>query len=549
MGAVAGARRTLASPAVFIASTDPFSFGVGTGLYPLTGTSGYDPVIVDKIARLPGVTWVGSAVGLNLVVMGKNGAPVKGDANAGNGSGSVGGAYFTHDKVSVVEGRMARADDPREFVINPTGASYLGLHVGQVVPFGAYTNAQTNEPGFGTAAVLPARRFDLTLVGIVLDPATVASDEADTGNALQIFTPALTRQIVGCCSNYAVTGVLVNGSGRLVSQVEREAQRALPGGVPVILSPTTASGLAKAERVVKPLAIALGVFGGIAGLVALLVAGQVISRQLRFGADDRRVLRALGSGPTGTPLDGLLGLLMAVLAGSLLAVAVAVVLSPLAPLGVIRSVYPHRGVAWDGTVLGLGFVVLAVGLGAMATVMAYRQSPHRLQGLSASPRTESQSAGVAAGWGLPVPAVEGVRLALDGGVGRTSVPVRSAILGTVLALLVVVTTVTFGSSLTTLINHPDLYGWNWDYALSAGTGSGDIPAAPVTRLLDADPYVAAWSGIYFDTMKIDGQTVPVLGGTPGAPVAASPALRSRPRGLRPGGAGSRHAGAAGKAGG
>jgi hypothetical protein len=37
--------------------------------------------------------------------------------------------------------------------------------------------------------------------------------------------------------------------------------------------------------------------------------------------------------------------------------------------------------------------------------------------------------------------------ALDSGTGRNAVPVRSAILGTVLALWVVVTTVTFGTSL------------------------------------------------------------------------------------------------------
>ena len=518
MGAVAGARRTLASPAVFIASTDPIAFAVGTGIYPLTGPSGYDPALVGQIAHLPGVAGVGSAIGLNLVVMGPNGAPVKGDANPGNGSGSVDGAYFTRDKVSVVEGRMARADDPGEFVVNATAASFLHLHIGQVVPFGAFTNAQTNEPGFGTAAVPPTRRIDLTLVGIVVDPATVASDQVDTGTALQIFTPALTRQVVGCCSNYTESGVSVKGSGRAIARVEQEVERLLPKGAPVIVTPTTAESLTKAERVVKPLAIALGVFGGIAGLVALLVAGQVISRQLRFGADDRRVLRALGSAPVGTPLDGLLGLLTAVLAGCLLAVAVAVALSPLAPLGVIRAVYPDRGVAWDWTVLGLGFVVLAVGLGAMATVMAYQQSPHRLQRRGASPSSESHPAGLAARWGLPVPAVEGVRFALDRGAGRTSVPVRSAILGTVMALLVVVATVTFGSSLTTLINHPNLYGWNWDYVLSGGSGSGDIPAAQVTRLLDADRYVTAWSGTYFDVMKIDGQTVPVLGGTPGAPV-------------------------------
>jgi hypothetical protein len=41
------------------------------------------------------------------------------------------------------------------------------------------------------------------------------------------------------------------------------------------------------------------------------------------------------------------------------------------------------------------------------------------------------------------------------------VPVRSAIVGTALALEVVIPTGTFGASLDTLVSHPPLYGWNW----------------------------------------------------------------------------------------
>ena len=49
----------------------------------------------------------------------------------------------------------------------------------------------------------------------------------------------------------------------------------------------------------------------------------------------------------------------------MLAVAVAVVLSPLAPIGPVRPVYPDRGVAFDWTVLGLGFALLVVVLSAI----------------------------------------------------------------------------------------------------------------------------------------------------------------------------------------
>ncbi|HEV3132847.1 MAG TPA: FtsX-like permease family protein [Acidimicrobiales bacterium] len=519
MGSVAGARRTLASPAVYAASANLVSFGVGTGLLGQTNsTSGYDPRLVDTIAHLPHVSHVTTITGLNLVALNKDGSPNKSDANPGNGSGSVDGAYFHWDKVTVLQGRMADPGSAHEFVVNSLAAQGLGLHVGQVVRFGIYTDAQTQLSGFGTASVPPQRTIDAKLVGVVIDPTTVAQDDVDSGTTLQIFTPALTRQLLSCCVNYSFTGVTVKGDTAEVSAVEREVRGVLPRGAPVAIS-TTADSEAKASRAVKPEAIAIGVFGGIAGLVALIVASQVIGRQLRLGAEERSTMRALGADPVEAVVDGLLGVVLSIVAGSLVALAVAVALSPIAPIGVIRPVYPHPGVAWDWTVLGLGFVVLLVVLSAIATVMAYRQAPLRLERRRArTARTESTSAGLAASWGLPAPAVEGVRFALDPGAGRTSAPVRSAIFGTVLALSVVVATVTFGASLNSLVSHPNLYGWNWDYVLAAGGGSGDIPAQTAAPLLAQDRSVGSWSGIYFAQLQIDGQSVPALGAAPGTAV-------------------------------
>ena len=105
---------------------------------------------------------------------------------------------------------------------------------------------------------------------------------------------------------------------------------------------------AKAQRAIKPEAIALAVFGAIAAFAALLIASQVISRQLRLGADDLDVMRALGASPTMTATDGLVGVVGAVIVGSLLATGVAVALSPLAPLGPVRPFNPSPGIALTG---------------------------------------------------------------------------------------------------------------------------------------------------------------------------------------------------------
>jgi predicted lysophospholipase L1 biosynthesis ABC-type transport system permease subunit len=64
------------------------------------------------------------------------------------------------------------------------------------------------------------------------------------------------------------------------------------------------------------------------------------------------------------------------------------------------------------------------------------------------------------------------------------------------------------------VSHPALYGWNWTYTLS----SGEITVNNAGAVLDHDPEVAAWTGVWFGTAQLDGVTVPVLGADANAPV-------------------------------
>jgi hypothetical protein len=120
---------------------------------------------------------------------------------------------------------------------------------------------------------------------------------------------------------------------------------------------------------------------------------------------------------------------------------------------------------------------------------------------------------------LPVPAVAGLRFALEPGRGRTAVPVRSVIAASVLAVLVVMATLTFGASLNTLISHPALYGWNFSYALYSTDGYGAFPPQLTGPLLRDDRLIAATTGVYFATAQVGGQTVPVISAPARAAVA------------------------------
>ena len=512
MGSVAAARRTQAAFPAYVASTNPSDLTVLTGLYGVSGSQGYDPAVVARIAALPHVRHVSSYLGLNVAVL-QPGAP---DTVGAQGlSGSLDGEFFTTDRLTVVQGRMPDPGRRDEAVIDARGTP-AQIHVGSVAPLGFFTNAQVSAPASGSRPVRPYLTVRIRIVGKAVYSSEETQDDADTerdGGAL--FTPALTRLLARCCASFTETAVQLD-PGTSVATAEASIQRVLPKGFPIEFYVTSLTA-AKAERAIEPTSIALAVFGGIAALAALLIAGQVIGRQLRLSAGDLGTLRALGAGTAVTTGDGLPGVLGAVVGGALLACAVAIGLSPLGPLGSVRAVYPDRGVAFDWTVLGAGFALLVCVLSAVAVVIARRRAPHRAAG-RVPPSRPAGSAVVRAAWaaGLPVAAAEGVRLALDPRAERGRAPVRPAILGTALATVVLLATVTFGASLTTLVSHPALYGWNWTYALSSGVTY--IDGAHAAGVLDHDPEVAAWTGLWFGTAQLDGVTVPVLGAEANAPV-------------------------------
>ena len=514
MGALSAARRTDSSFATYLASTDPSNLTVTVigGAQVGGGSANYSSGAAAEVARLPGVKHVESAVPLVVAPLLADGAP---RLNADTASSvfpvaSVTGEFFDQDRVAVTQGRMADPDRADEVMMTATAANLLGYHVGEVIPVGIYSQEQETLPGFGTPSVPPLRRIDAHLVGIVQVSNAVVQDDIDRFPTFIFFTPAMGKAVIGDggqgTDDIIYYGLQLDRGNGGVGAVEREFATVAPPGTNLAFH-AIAPVEAKVDRTVKPVAIALGVFGAVAALAALLIGLQVISRQIRDAGEESSVLRALGGGPTVIAADSLVGILGAVVAGSLLAGGVCVALSPLSPLGPVRPVYPHLGIAFDWTVLGIGIAVLIVGLGSMAIALAYRGAPHRDAGRSrlASPRT-SRAMEAFGSAGLPAPAVIGVRLALEPGRGPTAVPVRSALLGSVLAVAMVAATLTFGSGLQSLVSHPALYGWDWSYMLDA---SNNVPPQAIS-LLNHDPDVATWTGYNYNVQEINGQYFPFL---------------------------------------
>ncbi len=521
IGSAAAARRTQSSFSVFLSSTNPSDLSVP--IYPAgaIGTTGpsYSARLTNQIARLPGVKHVEAWVDVNAAPLRPDGAPILVHLAQIYSAASVDGLYFNQDRAAVIQGRMANPRRPDEFVMTAEAARLLGLHVGETVSYGLFTNEQTHLPGIGTPSVQAHRRIDVKLVGLVVLSSQVVQDDVDRLPALVLFTPALASEVLADsgqgASGVTYYGLQLDHGSRDVAKVEREFARLLPQGSEYDFH-TTAPVEAKVDRVVQPLALGLWAFGAIAALAALLIAAQVISRQLGAASEDMTVLRAIGAGPAANAADGLFGITAAIVLGSLLADVVAVALSPLSPLGPVRPLYPSPGIAFDWPVLGFGSLILIGGIGAMAVALACRELPHRVALRSRlAPARSSKVARTAASIGLPAPGTVGVRFALEPGAGRTTVPVRSASLGAALAVAMVVAALTFGSGLETLVSHPALYGWNWNYVLN---GSNNVPPQALA-LLGRDHDIAAWTGDDYNDVEIDGQTVPVLFGDTHAALA------------------------------
>ena len=504
MAAIAAARRTQASYPTYLAGTNPSD--VLASVYSPNGGQSVAP-LTTALRHLPDVRSVRTVEIPHLVPLTTAGAPKLALLADVNFVASLDGEFAHQDRIVIVQGRRAAPSDPDEMDVDANAARILGVRVGQVVAMGLYSTAQGQLAGFGTPRVPPRRRLAMRVVGIAVVNNEVIQDDIDRQYGTAFLTPALLREDLALSPTDADPlsyALQLTGGANDVRRVEQQVFHLLPPHATAEFH-VTSREVTQVELALKPESVAIGGFGAIAALACLVLALQAIARQLREGERDRRVLRALGASRTTVAADGLSGVLAAIVLGALVAVALAIALSPLSPFGPVRPVYPHLGVAVDWAVVGLGVAGLVGVLGAASIALSWRQVPRvgARAGRAVRPSTIARGADAA---GLPVTCSVGVRFALESRGERTSVPFRSTILGTVVAVILVVTTLTFASSFQTLVSHPPLYGWNWSYALLPTNG---VPLATLASL-DHDPLVQAWTGMDYNNVDVDGETVPVL---------------------------------------
>jgi ABC-type lipoprotein release transport system permease subunit len=446
-----------------------------------------------------------------------------------------GGVDESFDRLKVDEGRMPNQSKPYEVFVQRWWADQHHIRVGDRIPIRAVTGdesqaleAKSFSPDFVSAMRTAGKPVELTVVGIGGGADSVLVDRGYEPNPW-LGTRAFQAKY------HQLTGISWDARvglkpGATVEQLRSELAKLHPDQTHTVQGLDAIS--AQVDEAVSPQVVALWTFCGIAAFVALLVVGQALSRRLSTIAVDNYTLDAMGMTHRDRFALAMIEVVAVAIGGAVLAVVIAVSLSPLAPIGAARLAEPSPGLRLDWSVIALGLAGVVVVTTVLGLWPAWRSSRIGRQVEISRP---SRTANALAGAGASVAAVTGVRFAFESGNRSRPIPTRSSLIGASLAVLVVVSVITFANSLDHLLTNPALYGQTADQVLhlnAAGSPTDPGPIlARVDRTLRNDPRVARWSVIVANDVKIGAGTVPVVALQPGArPIAPVISSGRAPRG-------------------
>jgi hypothetical protein len=528
LGSVAGARRTATAYSRYLAAINASDVFVNVPGKP-PGMAATRPITL--ISSLPGVISHAAYIGLS-------GLPVvHGHVDhafpTSSVNGSLDGEYWHQDRLTVVAGKLPPENSASDVVLTPAIARLFGTGIGGRASFVFQPLGRSGQP-----AGKPFTRSYRVAAIATVPPALVDQSDHVEGS---ILPPGATRQLLPEYY-YAWIGLRLAGGtagipalqarlaalARDLQRRENQAGFSDKGGLSFSVNRSDVIHN-QVQQAIMPEAVALTLFGAIAAVAMLVLAGQGLSQLVSRSAADVSVLRALGASRGQAVVTASLPGVVAVAGGAALALAGAIALSPLAPVGPVRGYDPSRGVQADWLVLGAGGCLLTGALLGLLALLAVRSVLRRGSGLAGRASTVAAAAASA---GLPASAVVGARNAFEPGSGVRSVPVRSALLGSIAAVTAVVIAVVFEASLSGLISHPARYGWNWDLLIQAEGGYGSFTPGVMNRLIGGQPAVAGWSEFSFAQLPVGGRVIPVLGirrhGEPVGPPTTSGAALSGP---------------------
>jgi ABC-type lipoprotein release transport system permease subunit len=500
--AAVGARRTVTAYPRFLRQSHAADLLVSPAR---SGFHGY----FRAVARLPEVASADAAAFLQMSLPVPGASPFSGMVAEAS---SFGGEGVAINRVKIDAGRTFDAADPRAVMINQQLADRAHVRPGGTLHLIGYPQRNGNPD------VAHAVRLAFRVSAIVTFADEIVPVAGELGEPRVLLSPAFSRTPRAQSFNPAGGGayvVLRPGADAVAftGKAATLARRYRVGSVQVV---HLATAHAATQRAIRPEGAALAIFAALAGLIALAIIGQLLSRQLVLDSAEFPVLRALGMGRSDLAVLSLARVAIVTTAGAAVAVAVAVAASPLMPIGPARFAEPSPGAEVNLAILGAGFTLIAIAPLLAVTPAAVRAAARGALGLAepAAPVRPSRL-GSALGLAGSVPGSLGVRMAFQPGHGRTTVPVRSAFVGTMMAVAAVVAAMVFGASLLGLVGTPHRYGQNWAQQLDMQVGS--VPLTFGTRVLAKVRGLTGYAGGDYGQVSIAalgssrGAVVPAIG--------------------------------------
>ncbi len=412
-------------------------------------------------------------------------------------------AQFGHvvDRDRIIAGRALDPIAPDEVTIGEGLATRLHLRVGDDLGAEAYSPKQVAGilAGAGDVGARSGPPLHLRVVGIVRRPLDLGDRGASGG--LVVLSPAFTRAYSG---RIGIFGERIrirtdHGAGD-VAGVLATSRRIL--GPRLFGSQSLAVDVQGASNAIDVVTLGLWIAAAVAAMAGAFAIGIVLSREIASVTSEHETLKDLGCTRSQRVAVAAPSTALIALGGAIVAVVGAIAMSALFPLGVARRADPMIGVHADIVVLlaGVVAVVFVVGLVALlAAFRATRQSTlERTRALAAKP---SAIVATAAAAGLAPSIMNGLRMAVEPGRGKSRIPVRSAFLGAIAGVVGVTGTLVFASSLEHLTTSPASYGETWQFKVpdvTANTACGGSDYG-----LRSIPGIAALAEVCAQTVQIE----------------------------------------------
>jgi ABC-type lipoprotein release transport system permease subunit len=390
----------------------------------------------------------------------------------------------------VVSGRSADPSVDDEFVVTKSFVDQTGAKLGD--RFDLYTLTQESAAnGFNPQHA--RRTLTATLVGIIDGAPMIEDPSADV-----IFPRRLIdRPEVGI----GLTLTEVRVADGIDDSTLREQVATLPDSEQITVAPSPLVS-ADMQRAIRTQARGMWLLALVAGIAAIVTLTQVLIRQTRPSRAEREALTALGFSNGQVFMETMARAAPPIVAGGVLAAALAIPFSRVFPTGTVRHFEPSPGVLIQWGVLVSAMVVLiALLLALTGTVLALTRA-------QVGAVVPSPVVGAVASRSPVLPAAIGIRLGFTRARGERG-SLRAALAGVLFTVGGLVGAITFGASLDRLIDQPFRYGWNMD--VNVGDSGGERLDERLASALEADPNVE--SLIYYaeDYAKAGDTDVPMMG--------------------------------------